>query len=75
MRYVLDTDVVSALRVRGRKPQVEHWAASVPVADQFLTALTISQLERGVFAKERSDPDQGVVLRGWFDERVMSAFA
>jgi hypothetical protein len=39
--------------VRGRNPQVEEWAASVPVADEFATALTISELERGVIAKER----------------------
>jgi len=27
-RFVLDTNVVSALRIRGRKPQVETWAGS-----------------------------------------------
>lgn len=75
MRYVLDTNVVSALGVRGRNPQVEQWAASVPVADQFVTALTISELERGVIAKERSDPDQGTILRRWLEERVLPAFA
>jgi predicted nucleic acid-binding protein len=75
VRYVLDTNVVSALRVRGRHPLVEAWAESVPVADQFVTALTISELERGVIAKERSDPAQGEILRRWFDERVLPAFA
>ena len=74
MRYVLDTNVVSALRVRGRNPQVEQWAASVPVADQFVTALTVIELERGVIAKERSDPDQGTILRRWLEERVLPAF-
>ncbi len=75
MRYVLDTNVVSALRVRGRHPVVEEWAASVPVVGQFVTALTIAEIERGVVAKERSDPPQGAVLRRWFDERVLPAFA
>lgn len=75
MRYVLDTNVVSALRVRGRNPLVETWAASVPVADQFVTATTVAELERGVVAKERSDPPQGAMLRRWFDERVLPAFA
>jgi toxin FitB len=74
VRYVLDTNVVSAVRVRGRNPQVERWAASVPVADQFVTALTVSELERGVIAKERSDPDQGTILRRWLEERVLPAF-
>lgn len=75
VRYVLDTNVVSALRVRGRNPAVEAWAASVPVNDQFVTATTIAEIERGVIAKERDDPDQGSVLRRWFDERVLPAFA
>lgn len=75
MQYLLDTNVVSALRVRGRNPQVETWAASVPVTDQFVTATTIAEIERGVVAKERSDPSQGEVLRRWFEDRVLPAFA
>lgn len=75
MRYLLDTNVVSALRVRGRNPLVEAWAASIPVADQFVTATTIAEIERGVVAKERADAAQGEVLRRWFEERVLPAFA
>lgn len=45
-----------------------------PGCDQFVTALTISELERGVIAKERSDPDQGTILRRWLEERVLPAF-
>lgn len=75
MKYVLDTNVVSALRVRGRNRPVELWAASVPLADQFVTATTVAEIERGVIAKERSDPGQGAVLRRWFDEHVLPAFA
>ena len=75
MRYLLDTNVVSALRVRSREPQVQAWAASIPVADQFVTALTIAEIERGVVAKERTDPAQGAVLRRWLEEYVLPAFA
>lgn len=75
MAYVLDTHVVSALRVRGRHPTVENWAVSIPVADQFVTAMTIAEIERGVVARERSDRVQGGVLRRWFEERVLTAFA
>jgi toxin FitB len=75
VRYVLDTNVVSALRLRGRNRLLEAWAASIPVADQFVTATTIAEIERGVIAKERSDPPQGQILRHWFDQRVLPAFA
>lgn len=75
MRYVLDTNVVSALRVRGRNPSVEAWAASHPVADQYITAVTVAEIERGVVAKERADAAQGDVLRRWFEQRVLPTFA
>lgn len=75
MQYVLDTNVVSALRVRGRNPQVEAWAAAVPISDQFATAPTMAEIERGVVAKERSDRLQGEILRRWFEDRVLPAFA
>lgn len=75
MNYLLDTNVVSALRVRGRNRPVESWAASVPVGDQFVSAFTIAEIERGVIVKERSDSEQGVVLRRWLEENVLPTFA
>ncbi len=75
MRYLLDTNVVSALRVRGRNPPVEVWAASIPVGDLFVSATTIAEIERGVIATERSDAAQGAILRRWFDENVLPTFA
>jgi len=75
MQYVLDTNVVSALRVRGRHPAVEAWVSSIPVPDLFVASLTVAEIERGVQARERTDAAQGAVLRDWFEERVLPAFA
>jgi predicted nucleic acid-binding protein len=75
VRFLLDTNVVSALRVRGRNPAVEAWTASVAVNDQFIAATTVAEIERGVAALEQSDTEQGVVLRRWFSDRVLPAFA
>jgi predicted nucleic acid-binding protein len=75
VRYVLDTNVVSALRVRGRHPAVEAWARSVPLGDQFVSAFTVAEIERGVIAKERADVDQGAILRRWLEDNVLPAFA
>ncbi|MEZ0493685.1 type II toxin-antitoxin system VapC family toxin [Kineococcus sp. TBRC 1896] len=74
MKYLLDTNVVSALRVRGRNPAVEDWSRSVTVGDQYVAATTIAEIERGVVGKERSDPAQGEVLRRWFERNVLPAF-
>jgi len=73
--FVLDTNVVSALRVTGRHREVEDWARSVPLVEQFTTVLTIAEIERGVAARERSDAAQGAVLRRWLDAQVLPAFA
>jgi predicted nucleic acid-binding protein len=75
VKYLLDTNVVSALRVRGRNRPVELWAGSVPIGDQFVSALTIAEIERGVIAKERSEVGQGAVLRRWFEDNVLTTFA
>lgn len=53
---------------------MERWAASIAVADQFVTATTLAEIERGVVGKERSDSAQGAVLRRWFEDRVLPAF-
>lgn len=74
MTYLLDTNVVSALRKPGRNPEVRAWAVSVPPAELFVAANTIAEIERGVIAKERTDPTQGEVLRGWFEDRLLPTF-
>ncbi len=58
MTYVLDTNVVSALRVPGRHPAVAAWADSVEPSEQFISAMTLAEIERGVIARERTDPTQ-----------------
>lgn len=74
MTHVLDTNVISALRVRGRNPSVERWISAMPVTQLFTTAPTIAELERGVISKERTDPEQGANLRRWFEVNVLPSF-
>lgn len=75
MTLVLDTHVVSTLRVAGRHAEVEAWLSGIPAQDVWTTAFTIAEIERGVARRERSDPDQGALLRRWFEERVLTGFA
>src|SRR5690625_1788391 len=74
MKFILDTNVISALRVPNRNPNVARWAEKRAIASQFVTALTIAEIERGVAAVERADVRQGEVLRRWFSHRVLPAF-
>ena len=74
--FVLDTNVISELRQPKRSsPKVLSWAASQPIAAQFVSAITILELELGVLQKERKDAAQGAVLRAWLDGKVLPHFA
>lgn len=76
--YVLDTNVVSELRkVRSGKanPGLAEWVTQIPSAELFVSAITIHELEHGVLLMERSDSDQGAMLRAWLDQSVAAAFA
>lgn len=73
--YVLDTNVVSALRLPERNPAPAAWARTVPVRDQYVTAFTIAEIERGVNHRGTTDPGQAAVLRRWLLDRVLPGFA
>jgi len=65
--YVLDTNVISELRKSPdvASAEVFKWAAGVPIAHQFLSVITVMELEIGVLGLERRTPPQGARLRVW----------
>ena len=74
--YLLDTNVLSELRRPERlDPKVAAWAKSVDPSDLFLSAITILEIELGALLIGRRDAQQGALLRGWIDNRVLPAFA
>jgi predicted nucleic acid-binding protein len=76
--FLLDTNVVSELRkARAGKadPNVAAWAAELPPATLFLSAITVHELELGTLLVARRDPEQGEILRAWLDDHVLPAFA
>lgn len=76
--FILDTNVVSELRKAkaGKADRnVTAWAAKVPAASLYLSAITVLELETGVLLIERRDRAQGAVMRTWMDQHVMPAFA
>ncbi len=75
--YLLDTNVVSELRKAGFGKADRHvvaWVASTPAAAQFLSVITLMEIELGILRVERRDTTQGTVLRRWLDDRVLPAF-
>ena len=75
--YLLDTNVVSELRKKpGRiDTNVLAWSESVHPLDQYLSVVTLQELETGVLLLSRRDTAQGKMLRHWLDATVRPAFA
>ena len=76
--FLLDTNVVSELRkVKSGKADagVIAWAQSTPSHVMFVSVVTLIETETGILSMERRDPAQGLILRRWFDESVLPAFA
>ena len=73
--YLLDTNVVSALR-RPEKadPALRQWADSVPLELLYLSVITILEIEIGVGLVARRDKAQGDILRRWIDDHILPAF-
>jgi predicted nucleic acid-binding protein len=74
--FLLDTNVLDELRRARRGNQsVAAWVESVPRNLQFISVITLLEVEQGVFAKERRDPVQGTKLRIWLDSVVRPNFS
>jgi predicted nucleic acid-binding protein len=74
--YLLDTNVLSELRKLdgGRAdPRVVAWADSV-AASQFLSVITLMEIEMGALQIERKDPRQGAMLRAWIELKILPNF-
>lgn len=65
--YLIDTDVLSALRKRERNPGVARWIADQRAIDLFLSVVSIGELERGLAAVEGRDPAFADRLEDWLD--------
>ncbi len=76
MNYLLDTNVISELRKSpGRvDARAASWGASLAATDQFLSVVTVFELELGLLLIERRDATTGHMLRRWFDEVVLGDF-
>ena len=73
--FILDTNVISELRRPNKAhPNVLAWANNTPVAQTFLSAITILEIELGTLRVERKDKVQGKILRDWIETLILPRF-
>ena len=73
--FILDTNVVSELRRLERAlPTLKAWAATVPAAQQYVSCITIMELDVGALAIGRKDKVQGEILNRWINNHVLPFF-
>ena len=69
--FLLDTDVLSALRRRDRNPEMVRWLETQRTADLYLSIVTVGEIERGIAQQQRRDPSFAQELARWLD-RVLA---
>lgn len=69
--YILDTNVISALRRADRAPQVAAWLRGKAEQDLYLSVITLGEIERGIRQQETRDPRFAKDLRVWLDRTVL----
>jgi predicted nucleic acid-binding protein len=67
MPYLLDTDILSALRRKQRDPNLEKWLRSIDSMDVFLSVVTLGEIERGITRQRRINPKFSEDLESWLE--------
>lgn len=68
--YLLDTNVLSALRRPDRAPQVVRWLAGRSEDQLYLSVITLGEIERGIAQQFTRNPNFAADLRAWLDKTV-----
>lgn len=69
--YLLDTNVLSAVRRPDRAPKVRAWLSSKPEAELFLSVITLGEIERGIRQQARKNRDFADDLQAWLDRTIL----
>lgn len=68
--YLIDTDVLSALRRPDRNPEIVDWVAAQRAADLYLSVVTVGEIERGIARERQRNPGFADQLGAWLDNLV-----
>ncbi|MDD9981135.1 MAG: type II toxin-antitoxin system VapC family toxin [Gammaproteobacteria bacterium] len=65
--FLIDTDVLSALRRRDRNPDVVRWISDQRTTELYLSVVSVGEVERGIVRQRRRDPAFAQMLAAWLD--------
>ena len=65
--FLLDTDVLSALRRRDRNQEAVRWVEAQRTSDLYVSVVTVGEIERGIIQQKRHDPSFAQELSLWLD--------
>ena len=68
--FLLDTDVLSALRRRERHPEAVRWVETQRTADLYISVVTVGEIERGIAQQQPRDPSFAGELALWLDRAL-----
>ena len=71
MIFLLDTDVLSALRRRERNPDTVRWVEAQRTSDMYISVVTVGEIERGITQQQQRNPTFARELALWLD-RVLA---
>ena len=72
--FLLDTDILSALRRRDRNPEAIRWVEAQRTSDLYLSVVTVGEIERGIVQQRKHDPSFAKELSLWLD-RVLAWYS
>ena len=72
--FLLDTDVLSALRRRERNHGAVRWVEAQRTADIYISVVTVGEIERGIAQQQQRNPSFAQELALWLD-RVLAWYS
>lgn len=67
MSWLIDTNVLSALRRPERAPRVAEWIKAREPTHLYLSVITLGEIERGIVQQDARNPGFSTDLRAWLD--------
>lgn len=65
--YVIDTNVISALRRPDRAPGVTDWVRGKPETEFLASVVTLGEIDRGIQLQIPRNREFAVILQAWID--------